>query len=102
MPLPDLPYAFVARLVAAPGAGDRLQQLLTDTQVLAEQEAGTPVWFAVRTDATTFWLFDAFATEDDRTAHAKGAIADALDARSELLAEPPEILPAAVLASKLP
>ena len=70
---------------------------------MANLESGTVVWFAARTDESTFWIFDAFATEDDRQAHATGEIVAALGANAErLLAVAPEILPADVLAQKLP
>ena len=50
---------------------------------------------------TTFWIFDTFETTDARQAHLDGDIAAALMAHAdELLASPPEILPADVLASK--
>ena len=66
-------------------------------------EAGTIVWLALRTDPTTFWIVDAFASETDRQAHINGPIAAALVSNAErLLASPPEILPADVLAAKLP
>jgi quinol monooxygenase YgiN len=61
------------------------------------------VWFALRTDATTFWIVDAFASQADRQAHIEGPIAAALMANAErLLAPPPEILPAEVLAQRYP
>jgi hypothetical protein len=50
---------------------------------------------------TTFWIFDTFGSEDARQAHINGEIAAALMANpDELLAAPPEILPADVLAAK--
>jgi quinol monooxygenase YgiN len=60
------------------------------------------VWFALRTDETTFWIVDAFASEADRQAHLNGPIAAALMANADkLLATPPEIMPAEVLAAKV-
>ena len=100
---PTLRLSFVAKLVAKPEAADELAGLLGDAARLADEEAGTVVWFALRSDATTFWIVDAFATEDARQAHLAGPIAAALLANADrLLAAPPEILPADVLASKLP
>ena len=53
--------------------------------------------------ATTFWIVDAFASQTDRQAHIEGPIAAALMANADrLLAAPPEILPAEVLAAKVP
>ena len=75
--------------------------LLTGALPLAEAEPGTVDWFAARTSPTTFWIFDTFGDEDARQAHINGEIAAALMAKAdELLASPPEILPAEVLARK--
>lgn len=98
----SLPYAFVAKITAADGQHDALRDLLAGAVDLANQEAGTIVWFAVRTHPDTFWIFDAFPDEASRTAHANGAIVAALMANQQLLGAAPEILPAEVLASKLP
>ena len=98
-----LTVAFVARLVAKQDTADEVGQFLASAVSLANQEAGTIVWFALRTDATTFWIVDAFPSQADRQAHIEGPIAAALMANAErLLAAPPEILPAEVLAAKVP
>jgi quinol monooxygenase YgiN len=100
---PDLPLAFVAKLVARDDTAGELADLLTGALDLANDEAGTVVWFALRTDATTFWIVDAFPDDDARQAHIGGPIAAALMANADrLLAAPPEILPADVLAAKVP
>jgi quinol monooxygenase YgiN len=100
---PSLPLAFVAKLVAKDDTAGEVADLLTGALELADAEAGTVVWFALRTDATTFWIVDAFPSEDARNAHIEGPIAAALMANADrLLAAPPEILPADVLAAKLP
>ncbi|MEM7326359.1 MAG: antibiotic biosynthesis monooxygenase [Actinomycetota bacterium] len=97
-----LPYAFVAKMVAKPGQESELADFLSGALELANNEPGTAIWFAVRTDNDTFWIFDAFASEGDRNAHATGEIVAALGANAErLLAEAPEILPADVLAAKV-
>jgi quinol monooxygenase YgiN len=97
----NTPYAFVARIEAKPDKADDVAQLLTGALPLAEAEPGTVAWYAARTSPTTFWIFDTFATEDAREAHINGPIAAALMAKAdELLASPPEILAADVLASK--
>ena len=98
----SLPYAFVAKIVAADGQHDALADLLAGAVALANEEVGTIVWFAVRTHADTFWIFDAFPDEAARDAHANGAIVAALTANQHLLGAAPEILEADVLASKLP
>jgi quinol monooxygenase YgiN len=95
------PYAFVARMEAKPEKAEELAALLTGALPLAEAEPGTVDWYAARTSATTFWIFDTFGSEDARQAHINGEIAAALMANAdELLAAPPEILPADVLAAK--
>jgi quinol monooxygenase YgiN len=100
---PSLTLAFVAKLVAKDDTAGEVADLLTGALELANAEAGTVVWFALRTDATTFWIVDAFPSEDARNAHIEGPIAAALMANADrLLAAPPEILAADVLAAKLP
>ena len=95
----DTPYAFVVRIEAKPEKADEVAALLTGALPLAEAEPGTVEWYAARTSPTTFWIFDTFGTEDARQAHINGPIAAALMANAdELLAEPPEILAADVLA----
>lgn len=95
--------AFVIKLVAKAGLEQEVADFLTGALGLANDEAGTIVWFALRTDASTFWIVDAFPTEDARQAHINGPIAKALMANADrLLAVPPEILPADVLAAKVP
>ncbi len=100
---PTLTLSFVVKLTAKPDTADEVAAFLGDAVQLAEDEAGTVVWYALRTDPTTFWIVDAFASEADRQAHIHGPIAAALVSNAErLLASPPQILPADVLAAKLP
>ena len=95
------PYAFVARIEAKPDRAEDVAALLTGALPLAEAEPGTVDWYAARTSPTTFWIFDTFGSEEARQAHIDGEIAKALMAKAdELLAAPPEIIPADVLASK--
>jgi len=97
----DTPYAFVARIEAKPEKSEDVAALLTSALPLAQAETGTVAWYAARTSPTTFWIFDTFASEEGRQAHVNGEIAAALVASAdELLAAPPEILPADVLAAK--
>ncbi|HEV7760588.1 MAG TPA: antibiotic biosynthesis monooxygenase [Acidimicrobiales bacterium] len=99
----SLTVAFVAKLVAKPETADEVAGFLAGAVGLANDEAGTVVWFALRTDETTFWIVDAFPGQAERQAHIEGPIAAALMANADrLLAEPPEILPADVLAAKVP
>ena len=95
------PYAFVARLEAKPERAADVAELLTGALPLAQAEQGTVAWYAARTSETTFWIFDTFGDEEARQAHVNGEIAAALMANAdELLAEPPQIMPADVLAQK--
>jgi quinol monooxygenase YgiN len=95
------PYAFVVRIEAKPDKAENVAELLTGALPLAEAEPGTVDWYAARTSPTTFWIFDTFGSEDARQAHVNGEIAAALMANAdELLAAPPEILAADVLAAK--
>jgi quinol monooxygenase YgiN len=100
---PTLTVAFVVKLVAKEEKADELGAFLGGAVSLANNEAGTIVWFALRTDVTTFWIVDAFGSQADRQAHIEGPIAAALMSNADrLLATAPEILPAEVLAAKVP
>lgn len=97
----NTPYAFVVRLEAKPDRTAALAELLSGALPLAQAEPGTVAWYAARTSETTFWIFDTFADENARRAHIEGPIAAALGEHADdLLALPPEILPADVLAAK--
>jgi quinol monooxygenase YgiN len=93
----------VVRMTAKPETHDEVATFLTDAVNLANAEPGTTVWFALRTDRSTFWIVDAFPRDAERQAHLDGPIAAALRENADrLLAAPPEILPADVLAAKVP
>jgi quinol monooxygenase YgiN len=95
--------ALLVRLSAKAGKENGLAAFLVDAQPLAVAEPGTIRWFAVRLDAQSFAIFDTFESNAGREAHLNGSIAASLSAHaSELLAEPPEIGFADVLAYKLP
>ena len=94
--------ALVVKLVAKPGAEETVAEFLKGALELANAEPGTPVWFALRTDSATFWIVDAFPSQVERQAHLAGPIAAALMEHADaLLAVPPEIMPADVLAEKV-
>ncbi len=94
--------AFVARIVAKPGQEEHVARFLAGALPLAQAETTTPVWFALRASASTFYIVDAFADAAARQRHLDGQIAAALMKHAgELLAEPPEILPADILAEKV-
>jgi quinol monooxygenase YgiN len=95
--------ALVVKLTARDGLEDEVAEFLTGAVDLANQEEGTPVWFALRTGRSTFWIVDAFPGAQERRAHLEGPIAAALmDNADRLLSAPPEINEADVLAAKLP
>lgn len=90
-----------ARLQAKPGREADVAAFLSQGLQLAREEAGTPLWFALRIGPSTFGIFDAFASETDRQAHLRGPIAQALMAQaSDLLASPPVIEPMDVIGAK--
>lgn len=93
--------ALVVKLIAKDDTQDEVASFLTGALELANAEAGTLIWMALRTDASTFWIVDAFPGDAERQAHLEGPIAAALMENADrLLASPPEILPADVLAAK--
>ena len=84
--------ALFARLEAKPGKEAAVAQFLETGLALANQEATTPIWFALQLSPSTFGVFDAFHDEAGRQAHLTGPIAQALmGPAAELLAAPPSI-----------
>lgn len=95
--------ALLVRLEAKPGKEVAVEKFLAGALPLANQEATTPVWFALRLGPTTFGIFDAFADDAGRQTHLSGPIAAALMANAaELLAKAPQIEQVDLLAVKLP
>lgn len=95
--------ALFARLEAKPGKEQEVADFLRQGLAMANQEANTLIWFALRLGPTTFAIFDAFADEAGRQAHLNGPIGQALMAQAAtLLAVPPTIEPLEVLGVKLP
>ena len=95
--------ALFVRLEAKRGKEAEVEQFLRGGLALVEQEPGTAVWFGIRLGPSTFGIFDAFPDESGRQAHLSGALAAALMSKApELLAQPPSIEKADVLAVKLP
>lgn len=94
--------ALVVKMIAKDETKNEVAEFLSGAVALANAEEGTPVWFALRTDDHTFWIVDAFPGDTQRQAHLNGPIAAALMANADrLLAAPPEIHNADVLASKV-
>jgi len=93
----------LVRLEAKPGKEKELVTFLKQGLQMANQEATTALWFALRLGPTTFGIFDAFADEAGRQTHLSGPIAKALFANApDLLAVPPSIEKSEILGAKLP
>ena len=94
--------ALFVRLHAKAGKEAELEKFLAGALPLAQGEARTPVWFALKFARNEFGIFDAFADEAGRKAHLEGPIAAALMAKAgELLAQPPKIERVDLLAAKV-
>jgi quinol monooxygenase YgiN len=88
-------------LKAKPDKAEDLAAFLASAQPLALAEPGTLTWYATRLSSDDFAIFDTFADDGGRQTHLQGPIAAALMAHAdELLAEPPVIRFADVLARK--
>jgi quinol monooxygenase YgiN len=95
--------ALFARLEAKPGKEKDVAKFLETGLALANQEATTPIWFALRLGPSTFGVFDAFSDESGRQAHLNGPIAKALMAQApDLFSKAPAIERIDVLGAKLP
>jgi len=94
-------YAIVALLEAKPDKANAVAELLIGARALAVQEQFTRTWYAWRTGPTSFGIFDTFDDEAGRKAHLSGQIAAALMGKAdELLAVPPDLRMADILAAK--
>ena len=97
-----LSLGFFVRLEAKPGKENEVAAFLKQGLELANQEATTPLWFALRLGPSAFAVFDAFPNESGRQTHLNGPIAKALMAQApNLLAVPPSIEKAEILGAKL-
>lgn len=95
--------ALLVTLEAKPGKEDEVASFLAGGLPLVEREPGTVTWYAFRLSQTTFGIFDTFGSDDGRQAHLSGEVAKALGQISEtLLATPPDIRPADIIAAKMP
>ena len=90
-----------AQLEAKPGKEKEVEDFLKSAQPLAEAEAGTITWYAVKMGPGKYGIFDTFADENGRNAHLNGEIAKALFAKAKnLFSKPPDIAKPEILASK--
>jgi quinol monooxygenase YgiN len=93
--------AIWAQLEAKPGKEKEVEEFLKSAQPLAEREAGTVTWYAVKMGPGKYGIFDTFANENGRNAHLNGEIAKALFAKAkDLFSQPPKIDKPEILASK--
>jgi quinol monooxygenase YgiN len=96
-------FAIWAMLEAKPGKEKEVESFLKSAQPLAEKEAGTTTWYALKIGPSKYGIFDTFADEAGRNAHLNGEIAKALFAKAEeLFAKPPAIEKPEILAVKAP
>jgi quinol monooxygenase YgiN len=95
--------ALFVTLEAKPGKENEVAKFLRAGQGLVQQEPATTAWFGIRLGPTTFAIFDAFPDDAGRDAHLSGKVAKALMEKApDLLAQPPKIEKADVLADRLP
>ena len=93
--------ALLVIVKAKPGKEDEVAELLSSALPLAQEEAGTVHWFALKINSSTFGVFDTFPDDAARKAHLAGKIATALMANTPtLLAGSPQIEFVDVLAAK--
>lgn len=91
----------LALLEAKPGKGNDLGAFLEAGRALAVAEGGTVTWYAFKIGETSYGIFDTFETDDARTAHINGPIAQALgEIAGDLLTSEPVIQPLDVIAVK--
>ena len=94
--------ALFVKLEAKPGKEKEVAKFLRDGQGLVQQEPATTAWFGIQLGPTTFAIFDAFPDEAGRDAHRSGKVAkELMEKAPQLLAEPPKIEKAEVLADRL-
>jgi quinol monooxygenase YgiN len=95
--------ALLVELKAKPGKEQELATFLINEQPLIAAEPATVGWFVVRLDIQTFAIFHTFNEEAGLQSHLNGPIPAALMAIADnLLAEPPQIRHADILADLLP
>jgi quinol monooxygenase YgiN len=93
--------ALLVRLEAHPGKGDAVEDFLVWARLLVEEEPGTKPWLAMRFDASTFGIIEAFPDDEARRIHLAGPFGQELKEKAELFASPPQIVNLDVLAEKL-
>jgi quinol monooxygenase YgiN len=95
--------ALLVRLEAKSGKESAVDEFLRGGLALVQQEPATSTWYAIKLGPSTYGIFDTFPDDAGRQAHLTGRVAAALMAKApELLAQPPAIEKAEVLATKPP
>ena len=95
--------AIWAYMEAKPGKEQEVEEFLKSALPLAQAEAGTTTWYALKIGPAQYGIFDTFTDDKGREAHLSGEIAKALMGKAdELLAKPPEIQKVTILAAKAP
>ena len=93
--------ALFVKLNAKPGKENEVENFLMGGLSIVQNEPGTMTWYAIRLGPSEFAIFDTFNDENGRQAHLTGDVAKALMAKAdELLAEPPSIGKAEIIAVK--
>ena len=91
----------MARLKAKAGKEQAVEEFIKGALPLAQAEAGTITWYAIKLGDNEFGIFDSFNDTSGRDAHMSGEIAKALMANaSELLSEAPTIEYVDILSAK--
>lgn len=92
----------LARLDAKSDKQKEVKSFVESALPLAQAEPATMQWFALQFSDRTYGIFDSFADDAGRSAHLGGKIAAALVAKAgELLASPPQLEKADILASNI-
>jgi quinol monooxygenase YgiN len=95
--------ALLVRLEAKPGKESAVEEFLRSGLALVQEEPATSTWYGIKLGPSTYGIFDTFPDDAGRQAHLTGRVAAALMAKaSELLAQPPAIEKAEILAAKSP
>ena len=95
--------AIWAYMEAKPGKEGEVEEFLKSALPMAQAEAGTTTWYALKLGPSTYGIFDTFADDAAREAHLSGEIAKALMGRAdELFTSPPDIDKPTILAAKAP
>ena len=91
----------LARIEAAPGKEQELENLLVQAQATVEGEPGTTAWFALRFGHGEYGIFEAFPDEAGRQAHLDGGVTAALRDHADIIDGEPHVERVDILADKL-